>query len=198
MKQSVVKSLILSILFLASLKTFAQCTTPITISVTTVSASCSTCCDGSATVTATGACPPYSYNFSPSFMGGPVQTGLCAGTYSIVVNDAGGCCPPYVGTFQLKVANPTSINEQRNGLSGIQILNPIKEELQLNFEPLNQKSIYDIKIIDLQSKLVYATEIVVNESQLSIKHNLANGIYYLDITQQSSSEHIRRKIVISN
>lgn len=198
MKQSVVKSVVLSILFLASLKTIAQCTTPITISVTTVSASCPTCCDGTATITASGGCPPYQYNIAPAFMGGPVQLGLCAGNYTVTVMDAGGCCPPATSSFQLKVANPTGIMEQSQELSGIHILNPIQENIILNLNQANQKVSYEIKIIDLHGKLVYTNEVQVNETQLLIKHHLANGIYYIDVKQSSSEAHFRKKIVIAN
>lgn len=52
----------------------------------------STCglCDGSATLTASGGVAPYTYLWGNGNTGSS-QTGLCAGTYSVMVTDASGC-----------------------------------------------------------------------------------------------------------
>lgn len=47
--------------------------------------------DGTATVTANGGVPPYSYIWSPGTLTGDTQTGLAAGNYSVTVQDAAGC-----------------------------------------------------------------------------------------------------------
>lgn len=64
-----------------------------TLSITTTStdATCSTCADGSATVTATGNTGPYSYFWSPGGNTTPVVSGLLPGIYSICVTDTNGC-----------------------------------------------------------------------------------------------------------
>jgi hypothetical protein len=74
---------------------FASIMGPFTsLTITTMDASCSTCCDGTASANVSGGFPPYSYSWSTS----PSQTtqtatGLCPGVYWVVVSDsAGGCC----------------------------------------------------------------------------------------------------------
>jgi gliding motility-associated-like protein len=51
---------------------------------------CNNQCSGTATVTASGGTPPYSYSWNPSSSTTPSVTGLCAGIYTVLVTDAGG------------------------------------------------------------------------------------------------------------
>ncbi len=59
-------------------------------SVNATDASCFGSCDGTITINATGA-TQYSIDNGVTFQGSNVFTGLCAGTYSIVVEDGNGC-----------------------------------------------------------------------------------------------------------
>ncbi|MDB4655263.1 SprB repeat-containing protein, partial [Flavobacteriales bacterium] len=54
-------------------------------------ATCNALCDGTATVTPSGGTPTYTYVWTPNVSTGPTATGLCAGTYDVVVTDANGC-----------------------------------------------------------------------------------------------------------
>jgi len=55
-------------------------------------ASCGTTANGSATVTPTGATPPYTYQWNdPMLQTGPTATGLAAGIYEVEVTDNTGC-----------------------------------------------------------------------------------------------------------
>lgn len=58
-------------------------------------------CDGSATVTATGGVPPYTYDWgNPLWVSsGPTAASLCDGTYQITVTDANGCVYNDTETF---------------------------------------------------------------------------------------------------
>ena len=56
--------------------------------------SCSAGCNGSATASPSGGIPPFTYNWSPGAPTGDgtsTVTGLCAGTYSVLVTDANLC-----------------------------------------------------------------------------------------------------------
>ena len=55
-------------------------------------ASCNGVCDGDAMASAVGGTLPYSFQWDdPSFQTNDTATGLCAGTYNVVVTDANGC-----------------------------------------------------------------------------------------------------------
>ncbi len=62
----------------------------------TVANACTPPCDGTATVKAGGGTPPYTYNWSTTpTQTTPTATGLCPGTYTVLVNDANVGIPNY-------------------------------------------------------------------------------------------------------
>lgn len=66
--------------------------TAITGSGTAVNPNCLASCDGSITVTANGGTPGYTYNINGStFTANNNFTGLCAGNFNVIVQDANGC-----------------------------------------------------------------------------------------------------------
>ncbi len=69
-------------------------TEPTAVNIVVASAlnvTCSSSCDGSITVMASGGNAPYSYSWSPAGGPGPAANPLCAGTYTAIVTDANGC-----------------------------------------------------------------------------------------------------------
>lgn len=63
---------------------------PPLVSVSSTDASCSNTADGTATATATGGAPPYTYQWS-SGQTTAIATGLAPGTYGVTVTDAADC-----------------------------------------------------------------------------------------------------------
>lgn len=64
---------------------------PLNASITaSANPTCDNGCNGSATVTATGGTPPYTYAWSPSGGTAATATGLCAGNYTVTVTDNAG------------------------------------------------------------------------------------------------------------
>lgn len=59
----------------------------ITVSISTVNITCNSACDGSATASASGGTPPYTYSWNPVFGNTPGISGLCPGTYTVTVTD---------------------------------------------------------------------------------------------------------------
>ncbi|MDQ3099934.1 MAG: SprB repeat-containing protein, partial [Bacteroidota bacterium] len=73
---------------------------------------CSNSCDGSITTSTTGGVPPYNYTWSPVppvGQGTPNASGLCAGTWSVLIADAAGC--DTLLTFDLIAPAPILPNE---------------------------------------------------------------------------------------
>jgi gliding motility-associated-like protein len=64
-------------------------------------------CSGTATVNVTGGLPPYTYQWLPSGGTNATATGLCAGTYSVLVMDQSSCGIP--DTVIITVGNNGSI-----------------------------------------------------------------------------------------
>ncbi|HRD52570.1 MAG TPA: SprB repeat-containing protein, partial [Flavobacteriales bacterium] len=63
----------------------------ITPNLSTTPASCAGVCDGTATVGPTGGVEPYQFLWTPGGQTTPQVTGLCAGTYSVLISDSTGC-----------------------------------------------------------------------------------------------------------
>ncbi len=81
-------------------------------------ASCNTCTDGSAYVSATGGTSPYTYVWNTS----PVQTtqvatGLLPGTYSVIITDANNCTATCVATVSYTACNLAAYTYQLTNAS---------------------------------------------------------------------------------
>ncbi|MFH2095534.1 MAG: PKD domain-containing protein [Bacteroidota bacterium] len=71
-----------------------------TVSVTVTDVSCNGLCDGTATATASGGTPAYSYSWNdPGSQTVQTATGLCAGTFSVTVTDSNTCTGSGSGTI---------------------------------------------------------------------------------------------------
>lgn len=76
-------------------------------------------CNGSATITATGGTPPYSYQWPNSNVILPTNDSLCAGTYIITITDANNCTTTAVAMVpqpsELVITNISTTNLTCNG-----------------------------------------------------------------------------------
>ena len=63
----------------------------VSASASSVNATCTTCPDGSATATTSGAVGPVIYSWAPSGGTSATATGLLPGTYTVTITDANGC-----------------------------------------------------------------------------------------------------------
>ncbi len=87
--------------------TFTITLLPLDAQLQNTAPSCAGTCDGTAGVTVTGGTPAYSYNWepgSPAGDGTAQVTGLCAGSYTVLVSDANGC--DTLITFDLLAPDP--------------------------------------------------------------------------------------------
>ena len=63
----------------------------LTLASSSTDATCNGSCDGTATATPSGGTAPYTFVWTPNVSSGPNATGLCAGTYDVIVTDDNGC-----------------------------------------------------------------------------------------------------------
>lgn len=92
-----------------------------------VDVSCNGACDGTVTVTASGATPPYIYNWTPNVSTGPTASALCAGNYNLNVLDANGCPASNAVTITeptVLAATGTSTNSTCSQANGTATVNP--------------------------------------------------------------------------
>jgi gliding motility-associated-like protein len=97
-----------------SFTTSATITQPTLITANTTSATNVTCfgfCNGSVIVSANGATPPYTYNWTLGASTGPTATNLCPNSYTTVITDANGCFTALINNIsepgQLVIATST-------------------------------------------------------------------------------------------
>ncbi|WP_428229437.1 T9SS type A sorting domain-containing protein [Flavobacterium sp.] len=87
--------------------------------VATTSVSCNGGANGTATVTASGGTPLYTYLWSPAGGTAATASGLTAGTYSVVITDANSCTRTInniiVGQPPVLTPTPTQVNVSCNG-----------------------------------------------------------------------------------
>lgn len=89
----------------------------LTLATSSADATCNGTCDGTATATPSGGTAPYTYTWTPNVSSGPTASGLCAGSYDVVVTDANGCTETASFTIdddQIQVSL-TSTNVSCNG-----------------------------------------------------------------------------------
>ncbi|MBI4930285.1 MAG: T9SS type A sorting domain-containing protein [Bacteroidetes bacterium] len=79
--------------------------TPLTVSVSHADNICNGGCLGTATATPSGSTTPYTFFWSPTGQTTPAATGLCAGTYTVVVIDASGATASGI----VSITEPTAI-----------------------------------------------------------------------------------------
>jgi gliding motility-associated-like protein len=102
---------------------------PIVVTTTISNPKCNAVCNGSVATTVTGGNPNYSYNWIPN--GGPVPspTGLCAGSYTVVVTDDSLCTGQALVVLTdpiILISNISFTNSTCNlGCNGIATANPI-------------------------------------------------------------------------
>ncbi len=80
-------------------------------SASSTNATCNGQCNGTGSATPTGGTPPYTYLWSPGGQTTQNVTGLCAGTYTVTITDAG----PSTATATITVTQPSVLNSSISG-----------------------------------------------------------------------------------
>ncbi|GIV26633.1 MAG: hypothetical protein KatS3mg027_0447 [Bacteroidia bacterium] len=83
------------------------CNNPMTAVASTTASSCTSGCTGAASVTASGGSGSYTYTWLPTGGNSNVATGLCPGTYTVIVADASGGSCNQTTTLTVNVTGPS-------------------------------------------------------------------------------------------
>lgn len=159
---------------------------PIQVSETTTHASCVTCCDGNSQLQISGGMPAYSTNYSPS-------APSCPGIYTYSITDVNGC--NYMDSVLISYPIVTGLAKYNSEAMFDVFPNPSKGNFEIkNFN--NEISSLKIKVVDIYGKCVFSSVSEMQNKKLLLNLNIADGIYFLHISETSSTKEFIKKIVI--
>ncbi|MBA3682806.1 MAG: T9SS type A sorting domain-containing protein [Bacteroidetes bacterium] len=169
-------------------------------------APCTSCCNGSISVTGvTYTCPnspPISIVLITPMSSIPVSgsswTGLCNGIYTVEVNFNGDPNPSACGAaFSCSIGYyiTTSVNEVITDKIDVKIFpNPVKDNLYIKMLK-DEKEMIAMEIINSIGQVVKVADINYENSSIDLK-DLPNGIYILNL-KGSKSRSISKRFVIA-
>jgi hypothetical protein len=164
--------------------------TPLTLSVNSVDASCSTCNDGYAWAAGNGGTPPYNYEWGTV----PIQNtdtahNLVPGSYYVCVDDANHCktCSTIVVSYTV------GINTIAGESSGFSVNpNPSNGNFEITFK--NGIQNVDVEVYDAIGKLVFNEALSNRSNRMRLNLEAAPGIYFLNVI--ADGRRFIKKIVI--
>jgi N-acetylneuraminic acid mutarotase len=160
--------------------------TAISLTVTSTPGSCTTCNNGTGTITGTGGTPAYTYLWNTA----PVQitstaTGLMPGSYTACITDANGCTTCTVVT----VGNSNGIVEYNS--PGISVFpNPSNGEFRI----LGLRENAELSVFNCIGELVFKTEMPRKQEKVNVT-SLPYGIYLLYI--KTEDKILTKKIILT-
>jgi hypothetical protein len=152
--------------------------TGFSVNADSTNASCGTCADGSASVTAIGG-TSMTYSWSPTGGTAAVATGLTPGTYTVTVSDISGCSATAVTTV-----NFTSSIEDKAIIDNTTIYpNPGKDVFTLKIdEEFGAET--QVIITNYLGEVVYAKTVLSTGDHNVILSDLASGKYSVRFTSE--------------
>ncbi|HXB39373.1 MAG TPA: T9SS type A sorting domain-containing protein [Bacteroidia bacterium] len=155
--------------------TVNQPSAALSVSATGTNASCSSCCNGSASATPSGGTSAYTYSWSPGGQTTQTINGVCPGNYTVCVTDAHGCNT----CGQVSVNFNSGINQLPDYAMKF-YPNPTSGDFDIEITPSFTD---DVKLIlmDIIGNEIYSETINVggaNKSKVSVQTQ-PSGIYFL-------------------
>lgn len=161
---------------------FVNASAGVNVSATSASASCGTCADGSATVTAAGGSWPYSYQWLPSGGTASVATGLTPGCYTVSVTDQAACSRNTVVCVGF-VTGITSSEQQQMNL----FPNPTTGKISIEFTSAKERN---ISVIDIAGRILVEDKSSENMVQLNLSE-FSNAVYYIFIKDEDQTKRFK-------
>jgi hypothetical protein len=150
-------------------------------------------CNGTATVSASGGMPNYSYLWNDNLnQTTAIANNLCAGQYSAIVTDSWGC----KDSVNVIVDDITSVNELKVNIKVIP--NPANDNAVIFIEAIDNQ-LLNLGVYDEAGRLVY--DYVHTSAQNSSAHtlslgDLSAGTYFIKVNNDQSSSYY--KLIIAH
>ena len=152
--------------------------TALTVSTTVTNTSNSSVCDGSATASPSGGTGPYTYAWIPSGLATATVTGLCFGSHTVCVTDAGGC----ITCSTINVSSPTGVPALTDNGSINIFPNPANDFLYVE-GTISAAARLQVNILSLYGQKIMNRSINTNGSfseKIGIE-GIPSGVYFIEI-----------------
>jgi hypothetical protein len=144
-------------------------------------------CNGTATASVTGASSGINYYWSPGGETTENISGLCAGTYTIMVSNTSGC----YGYKSVDVTLPTGLDEFNESSVAV-YPNPVSDVLTISLLNKSISSKHKLVIYNTLKKVVYEKQLTDISANIDISF-LDRGTYFVSIDNPEGT--IRKKII---
>jgi hypothetical protein len=163
---------------------------PLTVSLSQSPTSCSACCDGTISATASGGTPPYTYSLFPGGLSNPNGSfsNVCNGTYSVCISD-NGCCST-CGGISVTSSTTTAILNLRNSSVNISVY-PNPNNGHLFLKGLSSNAQYEYELYDVVGRLISKGS-ATDEISVNVP---STGIYELRLISDKETVY-RQKLEI--
>lgn len=188
------KYICIFLIFFCSHCVNAQCVTTMSFALTLPT--CSTCCNGSGSVTSTCG---ITYTWMPGAITSWVANNLCAGaTYTVYSQMASTvCCGATVGTATVYIPKPaeTSVSELIELKNIIVSPNPSNGNIIISTSGSIEYSV-QITIHDINGIVVYNNQSQINNNNSTIYLDAKDGVYFVTITDKETLQRVVKRIVV--
>ncbi|CAN5232793.1 hypothetical protein BH09BAC5_BH09BAC5_13220 [soil metagenome] len=166
---------------------FVTITQPGQITVVSLSpqpATCSTCCDGTASAVVSGGIPPFTYTWLPASDVTASVTDLCVGPHNFCVTDSTGCTVCQLFT----VANAVGIQDH-NGVENLSVYPSPATDAILVDQTFANASNTELSLVNVLGEVIYVKHYnsITNVHESIDLKSFPPGIYFVRIKTNSGT-----------
>jgi hypothetical protein len=165
--------------------------TPLSLSTSSSDETVNGACDGTATAIVAGGIGPYNYSWDDTALQtNATATGLCAGTYSVIVTDAN--CDELTVSVSVGSGGSTAVISKTGNSSFILYPNPASTQLTIELPPF--EGAVDIIIRDVSGREALRASSLQSNKAIDIGF-MEDGVYTIEVI--SAEQHFVKKFLVN-